>query len=72
MYHQFFAGETNTKGLSDKDYIAIGVATGITLFIFAVILYFLIRGQKRLKDEDLVRTSRFTVNGEVSKVFLGQ
>ena len=70
MYHQFFAGETNKKGLSDKDYIAIGVATGITLFIFAVILYFLIRGQKRLKDEDLVRTSRFTVNGEVSKLFL--
>jgi len=40
------------------------VATGITLFILAVILYFLIRGKKRLKDEDLVRTSRFTVNGQ--------
>lgn len=60
--------QTNEKGLSDRDYIAIGLAIGITLFIFAVILYFLIRGKKRLKDEDLVTTSRFTVNGQDNDV----
>ena len=67
---QFFAGQPNKKRLSVKDYIAIGVAIGITLFIFAVILYFLMRGKKRLKDEDLVTTSRFTVNAQVRRLFL--
>lgn len=56
--------QTNKKGLKDKDYIAIGVAVGITLIILGIILYFLIRGKKRLKDTDLVRTSRFTLNGQ--------
>ena len=70
IYNQLFAGQTNKKVLSDKDFTAIGVATTLTLFIFAVILYFLIRGKKRLKDEGLVRSGRFTVTGQVSRLFL--
>ena len=48
------------------DYIAIGVGIGITLSVFTAILYYMIRGSRRLKEGKLVRTPRFAVNGQVS------
>ncbi|KAJ7374556.1 hypothetical protein OS493_004894 [Desmophyllum pertusum] len=54
-------GQTR-KELKDIDYIAIGVGIGITLSMFAAIIYFLIRGSRRLKEGKLERMSRFAVN----------
>ena len=55
-----------TKELKDIDYIAIGVGIGITLSMFIAILFYMIRGNKRLKEGNLKRTDRFTANGQVS------
>lgn len=55
-------GQGTTK-LTDIDYTAIGVAIGITLCLSAVILFYLIRGCRRLKEGKLTTTSTLSVNG---------
>lgn len=68
MYVGELAGQTR-KELKDIDYIAIGVGIGITLSMFAAIIYFLIRGSRRLKEGKLQRMSRFAVNySQVSRL----
>ncbi|XP_078364972.1 uncharacterized protein LOC144649356 [Oculina patagonica] len=52
-----------TKELKDIDYIAIGVGIGITLSMFTAIVFFLIRGSRRLREGTLERTPRCVVNG---------
>ena len=59
------AGQNRTK-LKDINLIAIGVGIGITLSLVSVIIYFLIRGTRRLQETKLGNMPRFAVEGQVN------